>query len=137
MQGRRLWRQSSSSTREPPKDVMLAMGDRAGYFGYLAERPLLHLEGLVADAEFLHEVERGDALERMNEEGVDYYATNARQGEPTMIDGDRCWRFVEPPYTHGPTFEVTVCNGDIVYLWAAREKAMSLWRDRPELNGGR
>jgi hypothetical protein len=119
---------------ELPEDAMIAMGDRAGYFGYLAERPLLHLEGLVADADFLHQVERGDALERMNEEDVDYYVTNARMGVPILMDGRRCWRFVEPPYTFGPTFEVTVCGEDLLFLADDGEKALSLWRYRPELN---
>jgi hypothetical protein len=121
---------------ELPDDAMIAMGDRAGYFGYLARRPLLHLEGLVADADFLHQVERGNALERMNDEGVDYYVTNARQGLPILIDGRRCWRFVEPPYTFGPTFEVTVCGEDLVFLAPDEDggKPLSLWRYRPELN---
>jgi len=123
---------------ELPEDVMLAMGDRAGYFGYLADRPLLHLEGLVADVDFLHEVERGDALERMNQEGVDYYITNARQGRAIEIDGRRCWRFLEPPYTYGPTFEVTVCDRDLVFFWGDEGgvKVLSVWRYRPELNAG-
>jgi hypothetical protein len=60
--------------------------------------------------------------------------TNARQGLPILIDGRRCWRFVEPPYTFGPTFEVTVCGEDLLFLADDGEKALSLWRYRPELN---
>ena len=121
---------------EVPDDAMLAMGDRAGYFGYLAERPLLHLEGLVADADFLHQVEDGEALARMNDEDVTYYITNAGLGRRVEIDGEPCARFVEPPYTFGPTFEVTVCLDDLVFGEVDEDggKALTVWRYRPELN---
>lgn len=121
---------------ELPPDAMIAMGDRAGYFGYLADRPLLHLEGLVADAHFLHQVENGEALDRMRDEGVDYYVHNSRAGRPVTIDGRPCWRFVEPPYTLGHTFVVTVCEDDLVLTVDDPEGTsdLTIWRYRPELN---
>lgn len=119
-----------------PPDAVVAMGDRAGYFGYIAERPLLHLEGLVADLDFLHALEDGEAPERLNDEGVDYYIHNARPGIRVDIDGKPCWRFLEPPYTDGPKMEVTVCLEDLAFM--ARDEAggkgLSVWRYRPELN---
>lgn len=119
-----------------PPDAVIAMGDRAGYFGYLADRPLLHLEGLVADADYLHEVEHGEALDRMGTEDVGYYVNNARLSATVDIDGRRCFRFVEPPYTFGPTFEVTVCEEDLLFLAGDDEtgRGLTIWRYRPELN---
>jgi hypothetical protein len=126
-------------SEELPANAVIAMGDRAGYFGYLADRPLLHLEGLVADADFLDQVESGGALERMSEEGVDYYVHNSREGWPVLVDWRPCWRFVEPPYTLGHTFQVTVCEADLVLTLPDPEgkSDLTIWRFRPELNTGR
>ena len=46
---------------ELPPGAVLAMGDRAGLVGYLGNRPVLQLEGLVADARWLDDLEGGTA----------------------------------------------------------------------------
>ena len=132
-------------TRELPPDAVLAMGDRAGYFGFLANRPLLHLEGLVADVEYLHQLEAGQGLQRLVDEGVDFYVHDSRPGLPTDVAGEPCWRFAEPPYTRGPSYLVTVCERDLVYVagdppgdptFSNTQNELAIWRFRPELNQG-
>jgi hypothetical protein len=118
---------------ELPADTVIAMGDRAGYFGYIAERPLLHLEGLVADKAYLDQLERGEALDRMRSQGVDYYVHRGRGGLEVELDGQRCWRFTEPAYTTGPTFEVTACENDLVFAEGHPAIALSIWKFRPDL----
>ena len=60
-------------------------------------------------------------------------------GRRVEIDGEPCARFVEPPYTFGPTFEVTVCLDDLVFGEVDEDggKALTVWRYRPELNPAR
>ncbi len=49
------------------------MGDRAGLTAYLLKRPLIQLEGLVADGRMLEHIQREDPLEAvLDEYRVDY-----------------------------------------------------------------
>lgn len=117
-----------------PADAVLAMGDRAGIFGLLADRPLLHLEGLVADVDTLHAVADGRLTTAMREAGVDYYV---RYGPPGAGEGAEavgdCWRFDEPFQGDGPTSTVTVCDADLVLRRDAPDGQLSIWRYNPEI----
>lgn len=115
---------------ELPDDAVLAMGDRAGIFGVVADRPLLQLEGLMADAPFLHDLERGRVLERMKAEGVDFYVRYAPRRE-RRLDGRDCWRLREPRVSRGPSFHVTVCRDDLVYRKAEGAEELTIWRFDP------
>jgi len=122
--------------RELPADATLAMGDRAGLFGYLADRPLLHLEGLVGDAAWLDDLRAGTELERMDAEGVDYYVWyGPDESDPVTLENGRpCRVFHEPRNAAQPLFDVTVCDADLVYTDEADEHWIAIWRYRPELN---
>lgn len=53
-----------------------AMGDQAGVTGYLSSQPLIQLEGLVMDADYLLKLKRREPLRQIMEDyGVRYYVT--------------------------------------------------------------
>jgi hypothetical protein len=120
---------------ELPPDAVLAMGDRAGLIGYLADRPMLQLEGLMADAEWLEDLETGRALDRMIDEEVEYYIWSGWvAGRPAEIDGQPCLVLTEPRAGDGPKFDVTVCEHDRVFHTGSDHDQFTVWRFRPELN---
>jgi hypothetical protein len=109
-----------------PTDVF-AMGNRAGIFGYLGDRPLLQLEGLVADGDYIDDLRRGTILTRAAAVGVDYYVSDGPPGERAIVDGELCREFVEPLNSRGPRVE------DEDRVFSAGH--LTIWRFRPELNG--
>jgi hypothetical protein len=120
---------------ELPQDAVIAMGDRAGLVGYLADRPMLQLEGLMADAQWLHDLEDGTALDRMDQEGVDYYVWSGWvAGRPIEIDGEPCLVLTEPRAGEGPKFDVTVCDSDRVFHTGEGHDQFNVWRYRPGFN---
>jgi hypothetical protein len=74
-----------------------AMGDRAGTVGYLASRPVVQLEGLMMDRQYLDNIRRRrDLLTVLRQYGVRYYiSTRAKAG------ADGCW-IVKEPWQAGP-----------------------------------
>lgn len=71
---------------------LYAMGDRAGSVAYLSDSPVLQLEGLMMDKDYLNNIRQGrDLLQVLHEYGVHYYiATRAALGK------DGCWTAKEP-----------------------------------------
>lgn len=121
--------------RELPPDAVIAMGDRGGLFGYLADRPLLHLEGLVADAAWLDDLRDGTELERMNAEGVNYYVWYGTDtSDQVRLDRGICHVFPEPRNAAESLFDVTVCDIDLVYTDGSGPHWIRIWRYLPELN---
>jgi hypothetical protein len=118
-----------------PEDAVLAMGDRAGIFGFLARRPLLHLEGLMADADHLRAMEDGTAAERLAGEGVDYYVRYGPPGVEVEVDGRPCRRFDEPLQGDGPKVPIVVCDEDRVFATGPDGDQLEIWAFRPELQG--
>ena len=103
--------------------------------GYLADRPLLHLEGLVADAHWLDDLRDGTELQRMNAEGVDYYVWYGTDtSDPVQVDRAICRVFHEPRNAAESLFDVTVCDRDLVYSDGSGPHLVRIWRYRPELN---
>ncbi|MBT1191093.1 hypothetical protein [Rhodococcoides kroppenstedtii] len=68
-----------------------AMGDAAGTFGYYSTQPIVHLEGLVMDKDFLENIaSQRDAVEVMREYNVSFYVGN------NLRESNGCFEVVEP-----------------------------------------
>ncbi|MEM9147016.1 MAG: hypothetical protein AAGC57_12545 [Pseudomonadota bacterium] len=68
-----------------------AMGDRAGMAAYLADQPVLQLEGLVMDRPYLERIARRDDLvEVLQDYGIERYVTFE------TLQRDGCWLVIEP-----------------------------------------
>jgi hypothetical protein len=115
-----------------PDDAVLAIGDRAGAFGYYAGRPVLQLEGLTDDAAYVDQLAAGTVRERMVAEGVDYYARyGGRHRIATVYWG--CWGFGEPAMRNEPLFSVVACQDDLVYRSRDSDgQEFTIWRFRPD-----
>jgi len=79
-----------------------AMGDRAGVVGYLMKSPLIQMEGLVMDKEYMKRLVRAKKLkELLKPYKVDYYiATN-----PEKLD-DSTYVVKEPFQSHGLSHQI-------------------------------
>jgi hypothetical protein len=116
-----------------PDGAVLAMGDRAGQFGYYSDRRLLQLEGLTADAAYIDQLADGDARQRMVSEGVDYYARYGGGHRVTVVSWG-CWGFGEPAMRNEPLFSVVACEDDLVYrVRDADGQEFTIWRFRPKM----
>ncbi len=84
-----------------------AMGDRAGTAGYLGSQPIIHLEGLVMDNDYLQRLQQADQIEPLlNQYKVDYYViTKARE----LTNG--CHFIREPANSQGHSTQLldTIC----------------------------
>jgi hypothetical protein len=118
-----------------PERTVLAMGDRAGLVGYLANRPMIQVEGLMADARWLDDLEHGTAHQRMVEEGVTTYVWAGVLPPPMLLrDGRVCRRMTEPRNSVGPHFSVVVCDQDLQFRAGDGDDQFTVWSYRPELN---
>ena len=120
--------------RELPEDTVLAMGDRAGIFGFLADRRLLHVEGLTGDVDLLRAIADHRIVDAMTDAGVDYYVHYGRRGKAVVVDGRSCRRFEEPVQGDGPKSAVVVCEDDMVFSHGPADDQLTIWRYRPERN---
>jgi hypothetical protein len=78
---------------------MYAMGDRAGAVGYLASRPVLQMEGLMMDGQYLDNVRyRRDLLEVLRSYGVHYYISTR------VVRGNNGCSVVKEPFQAGPDY---------------------------------
>jgi hypothetical protein len=77
------------------KNGVLAMGDAAGLPGYVLDQPIIQLEGLVMDFDYLEMVKKGDLKQIFKKYKVDYYITIS-----STNDGEN-WIFTEP-WNHHP-----------------------------------
>lgn len=137
------WAAATRLNQQLPPDAILAMGDRAGAFGYFLDRPLVQVEGLVASKEFLEALEKGEVHAMLARLGVDYVVYSGGEksgGEPAPLPGaPGCATFEEPKWGSGPKYRTEVCAADLVYSQElAHPGAMggttAVWIYRPELN---
>jgi hypothetical protein len=136
------WAAAEKLNRELPPEAVLAMGDRAGAFGYFLDRPLVQVEGLVASPEFLLALAEGRVHPLLARLGVDYvvYSGGPRSGgDPQAAETPGCAEFTEPKWGSGPKYRTTICAEDLVYRrQLAHPGAMggttAVWVYRPELN---
>ena len=120
-----------------PRDAVIAMGDRAGAFGYFVNRPVVQLEGIVNSHEFLDAVERGESNQFLQRAGVTYYAKSAHLEDRYPLENDggpepeakQCgWRF-EPFFGESDKLRFAVCKDDIVYTaTSANGEQLTVWR---------
>lgn len=87
-----------------------ATGDRAGAVGYLANVPVIQLEGLMMDQEFLQNIRaERDLRDVLKQYHVRYYIWASTSGVP---DADGCFRVKEPIQAgpDSPTMRAHLCE---------------------------
>jgi hypothetical protein len=117
---------ASRLDRLMPVDVPIAMGDRAGSFGYHLDRPMVHLEGLVNSRDYLEALRTGQVTDFLAERRVGLYArADAEPGQPVHAAVDGCRLFTEPE------------QGDadlMLHVRLADGTSYRVWHYRPALN---
>ena len=115
------------------------MGDRAGVVGYLLDRPMVQLEGIVDSNEYLDALQRGDAGAFLAQRHVAYYVKSSHRADhlPTETDGGpdvgahECGVRTEPFFGAGPKVLIKVCRSDIVYTSTTPAgEQLVVWRYR-------
>ena len=98
-----------------------AMGDQAGIVGYLLDEPMVQLEGLVMDAEYLRRFRAAkDLKEILDAYGVDYYV-----GFHLEKTADGKLRAVEPIQSRGRSARLTADLAWPVVYEAARPASLT------------
>ncbi len=90
-----------------------AMGDRAGAVGYLADVPVVQLEGMMMDRPFLDNIRaQRDLLRVLRQYGVRYYIYTSMQAGP---DGDGCYAAKEPVQAgpDSPAMRARICMAPV------------------------
>ncbi len=137
------WAAAEKLNQELPPYAILAMGDRAGAFGYFLDRPLVQVEGLVASKSFLEALEKGEVHHLLRSLEVDYVVYSGGEksggGLKPLAGQEGCGTFEEPKWGRGPKYQTEVCQKDLIYQQKlAHPGAMggttSVWVYRPELN---
>jgi hypothetical protein len=116
--------------------VPVAMGDRAGSFGYHLDAPLVHLEGLVNSAAYLDALRDGKVGRFLAEHRVGVYGrVDADRGIPFPTADGVCRQFTEPQQGGGPKAAIMVCDRDLVLqVSLADGTSYRFWRYHAELN---
>jgi hypothetical protein len=96
-----------------PPNARLAMGDWAGAFSYIANRPVIQTEGLVNSPHYLVALKNGSVASALLEDQVGYYVKIGSVGEITRSEDCHVW--LEPIYGHGAKGRIRVCDVDLVY----------------------
>ncbi len=132
---------ADSLNRTLPHDAIVAMGDRAGVFGYELDRPVVSIEGIVNDTAFLSAVERHRVLRALKRDRVAYYVRSINADEelhttPKRDLGGRrpgtCGRRAEPLYGIGPKTWFRVCGDDLVFETPrGAVESLAVWRFNP------
>ncbi|HEY1536645.1 MAG TPA: hypothetical protein VGF76_21640 [Polyangiaceae bacterium] len=77
------------------REGRIAMGDKAGISTFILNRPVVQLEGLVADNALLNHIKHQDSLNAvLADYGVDYLVVSAAETRPQRHDG--CYDVVAP-----------------------------------------
>jgi hypothetical protein len=126
---------ASTLRRDLPDDAVIAMGDRAGVVGYLVDRPVVQLEGIVNSADYLEVLEHGDIYEYLAEVGVDHLALSRHTPDTddavTDEPGD-CRAWDEPFFAPEPSVTFIRCTEHLVYRSpVAAGEQFALWRFDP------
>ena len=82
-----LMKMEAAPILEALPDGALAIGDGAGAFGYFADRPVVHLEGLVNDYEYLEYLADGHIEQYLETKEIRYLAVFAFESTPAVWKG--------------------------------------------------
>jgi hypothetical protein len=116
-----------------PRSSVLAMGDRAGSLGYLANRPVVQLEGLVESKRYLDALHAGRVNAFLRARHVSYLVISGPgRGAPMERPAPRgCVRHSEPGFGSGPKASVLVCSRDrLYYAWLQGDQYYAVYRYR-------
>ena len=81
--------------RMKDREGLIAMGAIAGVVGYVTEKPILQVEGLVADRRMVEHLRREDHLgDVLREYGADYLVVSLASARPEKRDG--CYLVTQP-----------------------------------------
>ena len=116
---------SGASMRAAGLTGAFAIGDGAGAFGYFADRPVVHLEGLVNDYEYLEYLADGHIEQYLETKEIRYLAVFAFESTPAVWKGGyEVVDWLEPSSRAwtGPRSAIEVRHEDEVYR---QRKALS------------
>lgn len=103
--------------------AVVAMGDRAGLFGYLADHPVITIEGVMGDRAMLEALRHGTLHRYLARHRVSVYARSDFLGPERLArplsgetpSGAPCRRWGEPTLSAGRRTAFRVCRYDLVY----------------------
>lgn len=120
--------------RSVPRGEVIAMGDRAGSFGYLVDRPVVQLEGLADTPELVDALREGRIPEVLRERDVRYVAVSNWGSSDQKFEGEgNCQVYVQPIFGLGPKSRLVLCRSDRVFEITGANQFYGLWRYRPEI----
>ena len=102
----------------------MAMGDRAGSFGYFYKGSVLQLEGLVGDYHLLDAIKHDRLAEYMSAFGVKYVVSH---NAPPSGYGRWALRIPTPEFGAGPYAAVRLCEADEVMRVSTRDGTICVW----------
>ena len=103
-------KQEVAERLEGLEDAVFAMGDGAGSMGYFLEQPVIHLEGFVADRNYLDALERGRIDQFLSENGVTHLIVFNESSPEVLSDTYSTFERIEPaqPAWKGAKSTITV-----------------------------
>jgi hypothetical protein len=120
-----------------PKRAVVAMGDRAGIFGYYLDRPVVQVEGIVNSNEYLDAVRADRVHAFLRHEHVTYYAKSAVRANRLLLEHDggpdpgakECGFRFEPYFGAGDKVVFDVCRRTMVFtLPLAHGEQIVVWQ---------
>lgn len=114
--------------------AIFAMGDGAGSMGYFLEQPVIHLEGFVADREYLEALENGRIDQFLSDNGVTHLIAFNESAQEILDDNYSTFDRIEPtqPSWRGARSTITVNREDELLreYWRQgnRDVVLVVWR---------
>ena len=108
-------------------------------FGYELDRPVVSIEGIVNDTDYLHALEDGRVKQFLRRAGVDYYVRSINTAEEanttprrdqggTWAPPPSCGRRAEPLYGIGPKTWFRVCTDDVFFTTGRHDpETLTVW----------
>ena len=120
--------------RNVPRGEVIAMGDRAGSFGYLVDRPIVQLEGLADTPDLVEALREGHIPDVLRDLDVRYVAVSNDGTSDEKFEGEGdCQVYIQPIFGNGPKSRLVLCRSDRVFEVTGVGEFYGLWRYRPEI----